>query len=208
MPRLSWIPGWQAGPRGHPSNHSPIQPHPIHSNPNQAARHNKFLWGNFAPIDGDFYAQSLRVTEGRLPPELAGLFARNGPNPAYVEASYHWFDGSGFVHAVSLDPATQTANYSAQYVETSILKVRGRGIGKASTLPFVCLSVCCCSRLVCLRCAHCLQYPSAPASGSGGARREARLSRPGAHGGFGLYGSARAIEGGFENTSRSVFNHE
>jgi hypothetical protein len=30
------------------------------------------------------------------------------------------------VHAVSLDPATQTANYSAQFVETNILKVRVR----------------------------------------------------------------------------------
>ncbi len=51
---------------------------------------------------------------------------RAGPNPAYIEASFHWFDGSGFVHAVALDPATQTANYSAQFVETSILKVRRR----------------------------------------------------------------------------------
>lgn len=44
----------------------------------KTAQLNKFLWGNFAPVDGDFYAASLPVTEGRIPPELAGMFMRNG----------------------------------------------------------------------------------------------------------------------------------
>ncbi len=49
----------------------------MHNKP-QAARSNKFLWGNFAPVEGDLFAQSLPVTEGRISPELAGLFTRNG----------------------------------------------------------------------------------------------------------------------------------
>lgn len=44
----------------------------------QATHSNKFLWGNLAPVDGNFYVHHLPVAEGRIPPELAGLFARNG----------------------------------------------------------------------------------------------------------------------------------
>ena len=35
------------------------------------------------------------------------------------------FDGSGYIHSLRLDAETQTANYSGQFVQTPILKVRG-----------------------------------------------------------------------------------
>ena len=184
-------------------------PHPhAPSIQQQAAQHNKFLWGNFAPVEGGFYAASLPVTEGRIPPELSGLFARNGtiygvlgrmggiaavgpapisfirpvktaihtttpgPNPSFIEAGYHWFDGSGFVHAVQLDPASQSANYSAQFVETSILKVgpgqRCWSIGSIYYRRLVLSSV---HLSVDTTRAHCLQYPSAFSHPRGAAPR-------------------------------------
>lgn len=103
------------------------------------------------------------------PPSTHHHTTTQGPNPSYIEASYHWFDGSGFVHALSMDPAAQTANYSAQFVETSILKVGLSGwVGLAVCI--VCVSVRfdfveCASALHVDRClvghAHCLQYPPA-----------------------------------------------
>lgn len=120
-----------------------------------------------------------------------------GPNPSYIEASYHWFDGSGFVHALSLDPAAQSANYSAQFVETAILKVRLFGL----TVCIVYLSVgfdyfeFAFALLVVLSLvghAHCLQYPPAFFYHPGGPRREAPVTCLDGRGGFGLYGSAKA----------------
>jgi carotenoid cleavage dioxygenase-like enzyme len=59
----------------------------------QAAKHNKFLWGNFAPVDGDFYSQTLPVTEGSIPPELEGLFARNGEKGPSMIDRFGWLVG-------------------------------------------------------------------------------------------------------------------
>jgi len=36
---------------------------------------------------------------------------------------YHFFDGDGMIHAVKMDPSSQTANYSATFVRTSRLEV-------------------------------------------------------------------------------------
>ncbi|KAM3569162.1 hypothetical protein VYU27_008727, partial [Nannochloropsis oceanica] len=102
---------------------------------NPRGEDNRFLWGNYAPVQGDLFVPNLPVTTGKLPPEVTGLFARNGPNPAYISAGYHWFDGSGYIHSLRLDAATQTANYSGQFVQTPIL-MQERAAGRALANKF------------------------------------------------------------------------
>src|SRR4051812_38018774 len=54
-----------------------------------------WLAGNFAPVTHEVEAFDLRI-EGALPPELAGLYVRNGSNPQHADSS-HWFFGDGMV---------------------------------------------------------------------------------------------------------------
>src|SRR6478752_3773513 len=57
-----------------------------------------WLQGNFAPVLHEVEATDLTV-EGALPPELTGLYVRNGSNPQHSDSS-HWFFGDGMVHGV------------------------------------------------------------------------------------------------------------
>ena len=59
------------------------------------------LQGNFAPIQDELSETKLEV-EGAIPPELNGLYARNGANPV-TGHSDHWFLGNGMIHGVRLD---------------------------------------------------------------------------------------------------------
>ena len=59
------------------------------------------LRGNFAPVADEVPAFDLKV-EGALPPELCGLYVRNGANPAHGD-SPHWFFGDGMLHGVRLE---------------------------------------------------------------------------------------------------------
>lgn len=56
--------------------------------------------GNLAPVFEEVTAFDLPV-EGAIPPELNGLYARNGANPREGHAG-HWFMGDGMLHGVSL----------------------------------------------------------------------------------------------------------
>jgi carotenoid cleavage dioxygenase len=58
------------------------------------------LRGNFAPVQKEATVFDLEV-QGAIPPELRGLYLRNGPNPR-SGASPHWFLGDGMVHGVAL----------------------------------------------------------------------------------------------------------
>ena len=58
------------------------------------------LQGNFAPVHEEKTAFDLEV-QGAIPPELRGLYLRNGPNPR-SGSSPHWFFGDGMVHGVAL----------------------------------------------------------------------------------------------------------
>ena len=90
---------------------------------------NAFLQGNFAPWRMEGVAEDLEVT-GRIPPELAGTYYRNGPNPAFEPPGrYHWFDGDGMIHAITL--ADGRAHYRNRYVLSAGLKeerAAGRGL--------------------------------------------------------------------------------
>lgn len=68
-----------------------------HTAESQAA----WMEGHLAPVPDEVDAYNLRVT-GTLPPELAGRYFRNGPNPRPGERSRHWFTGHGMIHGVRL----------------------------------------------------------------------------------------------------------
>ena len=60
-----------------------------------------YLRGNFAPIMDEVTAFDLPC-DGAIPPELRGLYLRNGPNPKAGDPG-HWFAGDGMVHGVRLE---------------------------------------------------------------------------------------------------------
>jgi carotenoid cleavage dioxygenase len=63
---------------------------------------NRYLSGNFAPVEEEITATDLPVT-GSIPRELEGRLLRIGPNPVNPDpASYHWFLGNGMVHGLRL----------------------------------------------------------------------------------------------------------
>ncbi|MCC5638556.1 carotenoid oxygenase family protein [Nostoc sp. CHAB 5844] len=77
---------------------------------------NPYLDGNFAPVREEITAKNLQVI-GELPPELSGMFVRNGPNPQWSPiGQYHWFDGDGMLHSVKIKDGK--AVYRNRYVQT------------------------------------------------------------------------------------------
>jgi carotenoid cleavage dioxygenase len=87
---------------------------------------NPFLKGNFAPWRVEGVAEDLEVV-GRIPRDLNGTFYRNGANPAFEPGGrYHWFDGDGMIHAVTL--ADGRASYRNRYVQSAgLLEERQAG---------------------------------------------------------------------------------
>lgn len=74
-----------------------------------------WLSGNYAPVFDELDAFDLEV-EGALPPELDGLFLRNGANPASGE-SEHWFVGDGMLHGVRLQGG-RALSYRNRFIRT------------------------------------------------------------------------------------------
>ena len=68
----------------------------------EATAEKKPFWekGNLAPVHEEVTVFDLPV-EGAIPPELNGLYARNGANPREGHSG-HWFIGDGMIHGVSL----------------------------------------------------------------------------------------------------------
>ena len=65
-----------------------LPPHPPTPRPLSA-----YLLGAYAPVEREVEAARLEVVEGELPPELAGFYARVGPNPHPDRppmGGYHW----------------------------------------------------------------------------------------------------------------------
>jgi carotenoid cleavage dioxygenase len=81
---------------------------------------NPFLQGNFAPVREEVTADNLTVT-GKLPPEMDGMFVRNGPNPQFPPLkNYHWFEGDGMLHGVRIKGGR--ASYRNRYIRTPYWK--------------------------------------------------------------------------------------
>jgi carotenoid cleavage dioxygenase len=94
---------------------------------NKHLTNNPFLKDNYAPIAEEHVAvRGAGVVEGSLPPDLSGLFVRNGPNPVPQHEwrkGYHWFDGHGHLHTLRIKPRDndekeQELLYSNQYIPT------------------------------------------------------------------------------------------
>jgi len=81
--------------RGHAGLRPPtLPPSSFQGQPARRAR-NPYLGlkHNFMPVAEETHAPA-KVIQGVLPPALAGVFARIGPNPALPPSGdYHWFDG-------------------------------------------------------------------------------------------------------------------
>ncbi|HEX5314235.1 MAG TPA: carotenoid oxygenase family protein [Gammaproteobacteria bacterium] len=96
-----------------------------------------YLRDGFAPVHDECDASDLPVS-GKLPAELAGVYVRNGPNPAFAPISYTWpFDGDGMLHAVYLESGR--ARYRNRYVATPGLAAErraGRAIYGGVAKPF------------------------------------------------------------------------
>jgi carotenoid cleavage dioxygenase-like enzyme len=77
------------------------------------------LWiqGNYAGVPDEIEAVDLEV-QGALPPELEGLYVRNGSNPQ--QPGGHWFLGDGMVHGVRLEGGRATW-YANRWVQTAVL---------------------------------------------------------------------------------------
>lgn len=73
--------------------------------------------GGYAPVAEEVDGTRLEV-EGSLPPELSGLYVRNGSNPRTGE-SPHWFLGDGMVHGIRLE-AGAAVSYANRYVRTPL----------------------------------------------------------------------------------------
>jgi carotenoid cleavage dioxygenase-like enzyme len=77
---------------------------------------NSLLQGNFAPVHEEIAADNLTVV-GTLPPEIDGMFVRNGPNPQFPPLKhYNWFVGDGMLHGVRIQGGR--ASYRNRYVRT------------------------------------------------------------------------------------------
>ncbi len=87
-----------------------------------------WLQHNYGPVDGEAEETDLEV-EGTIPPELTGLYLRNGSNPHTGESS-HWFVGDGMVHGVTLVKG-KPKWYRRRYIETPVLKTDS-GLGVPS----------------------------------------------------------------------------
>ena len=80
---------------------------------------NPYLHGNYAPAR-ETAPTRVACRSGAVPADLpAGVFLRNGPNPKYaVRGLYHWFDGDGMVHALSLGGGGGAMVYTSHQVRT------------------------------------------------------------------------------------------
>lgn len=87
-----------------------------------------YLDDNFTPTQQEVVTETLDVI-GELPPDLSGMFLRNGPNPQFQPLGlYHWFDGDGMIHGVQIDNGK--AIYRNRYVQTEGFSLEQRH-GKA-----------------------------------------------------------------------------
>ncbi len=89
---------------------------------------NPYLDNNFAPVSDEITAPNLKVI-GELPPDLSGMFVRNGPNPQWSPiGQYHWFDGDGMLHGVRIHDGKAT--YRNRYIKTRGWQTENQ-VGKA-----------------------------------------------------------------------------
>lgn len=80
---------------------------------------NKYLEGNFAPIEGERVVEfeAMKII-GDVPTDLDGVYARNGPNLSHAPlGNYHRYDGDGMLHAIHFKDGRAT--YRNKWIRTS-----------------------------------------------------------------------------------------
>ena len=82
--------------------------------------------GNFRPVAEEVTETNLKV-EGSIPPELSGLYVRNGTNSS-SGISDHFFGGDGMLHGVRLEGG-QAKWYRNRYVDTPVYRKESGGFG-------------------------------------------------------------------------------
>ena len=82
--------------------------------------------GNFKPVSEEVTLDSLKV-EGTIPPELNGLYVRNGTNSS-SGISDHFFGGDGMMHGVRLEGG-QAKWYRNRYIDTPVYRKESGGFG-------------------------------------------------------------------------------
>lgn len=82
--------------------------------------------GNYPPVAEEITVSELKV-EGAIPPELNGLYVRNGPNE-HTGPSDHFFGGDGMLHGVQLE-AGKAKWYRNRFVDTPVVRDEVKGFG-------------------------------------------------------------------------------
>lgn len=83
------------------------------------------LSGNFLPVQREVDVPDLRVSSGKIPADLRGVYMRNGPNPEFKPIGYTYpLDGDGMIHAVYIEDGK--ARYCNRFVKTQSLMVERR----------------------------------------------------------------------------------
>lgn len=86
-----------------------------------------------APVEEEIEAFDLPI-EGALPPELDGLFLRNGPNPLRGDPG-HWFLGDGMLHGVDL-AGGRARWFRNRFVQTRALRGEARYLDDEGRVDF------------------------------------------------------------------------
>ncbi|MCB1843151.1 MAG: carotenoid oxygenase family protein [Halioglobus sp.] len=82
--------------------------------------------GNFRPVKDEVSVSELTI-EGSIPPELSGLYVRNGTNAASGTAE-HFFGGDGMLHGLRLEGG-RALWYRNRYVDTPVYRQETGGFG-------------------------------------------------------------------------------
>jgi carotenoid cleavage dioxygenase len=85
-----------------------------------------WLQNGYEPVTDELTAVDVPV-RGAIPPELSGLYVRNGSNPLKSD-SPHWFFGDGMVHGVRFERG-KVLWYRNRYVRTPLYE-RGYSFGE------------------------------------------------------------------------------
>lgn len=92
-----------------------------------------WLRGNYGPVPDEIEAFDLAV-EGAIPPEINGVFLRNGANPVSGHSD-HWFLGDGMVHGIRIQDG-KALWYRNRYIDTLAYRAGGSdnlGANRANT---------------------------------------------------------------------------
>lgn len=113
---LSWLGGRLLPGCADPEPVDPVRAAPSPEPPDDPSKP-WWLRRNYAPVT-ESEAVKLEVV-GAIPPALAGLYLRNGPNPSSGDSA-HWFLGDGMAHGLRLENGA-AAWYRSRYVQTAVL---------------------------------------------------------------------------------------